>query len=760
MKSWILYLIIGLITYGSLYPFSFSIPAAHGAAWTSLFSDLSLGSSRMDAFGNLLLFVPFGFAGILSIANQASLTARIMLVTLSGCALALLLQIGQIYVPQRSPALSDVLWNLIGIGGGIAAGLSMRLTPQRLQSGNALPVGVLALWIAAELLPFVPTLDVQSIRHNVKNMLRPTLDFNQLLFHAAGALMAGRALAAIIGEIPARRWLLLLAGAVAAGKVLVVTLTLTVSILLGLALGCAAAWWLGAWREPRRASAVLLVLFAAYACGALMPFEFRDFPESFSLIPFAGLLRGSMLVNTQALAANLSLFAGMLWLIKTLGGRIAPGSIALAGFVLMFELVQIYAVGRTPDITEPLLVLLLGQLFNAVSQTAPVRARSPAAERAPRHARAAPPKTAAAGIAAAPREADKKTRKNDEKKAFSYASWGACLGAICLAMAFVFYRILRLPQLPYNVVELFLGSGAFPFLMIFALALLWIGAGARLAGHFIAASAKPWLALPLCAFGAGLICLLLLSASVTEESLADIAGSNNLHWFVVNKDIWGAGARELFMRLPVGVVEFFERPVRFAALYGPLVTFLALMFIAVNVIHRHRRAPRHWGLLILSALLWLWLCKGIAFDWSSTDNLNELIARDGPAGWGGGGYLYLLVALICANAVLLSQMRFTVIGIALAAGATCAAVPVGWWLLNNGLEQYVEKYSLVFSGVQFLLGPDRKQTLTQEMLFLRWSIVQFSGVLVIAAGARIAQPVIDRLSERHARPHKNAAIAA
>ena len=40
------------------------------------------------------------------------------------------------------------------------------------------------------------------------------------------------------------------------------------------------------------------------------------------------------------------------------------------------------------------------------------------------------------------------------------------LGAICLLMAFVFYRILRLPQLPYNVVELFLGNGAFPFLMI------------------------------------------------------------------------------------------------------------------------------------------------------------------------------------------------------------------------------------------------------------------------------------------------------
>ena len=214
------------------------------------------------------------------------------------------------------------------------------------------------------------------------------------------------------------------------------------------------------------------------------------------------------------------------------------------------------------------------------------------------------------------------------------------------------------------------------------------------------------------------------------------------------------------MRLPVTVVDFFERPVRYAALYMPLITFLALMFMAAQTPDRKRALPGGWAPLIVSTMLWLWLCKAIAFDWSSTDNLNELIARDGPAGWGGGGYLYLLVALLCANAVLLSRIRLSVISVATAAGVTIAAVPLGWWLINLGLEQYVEKYGQVFSGVQFLLGPDRKQTLPQEILFLRWSIVQVSGVLVIAAGARLVQPLIHKLSAGTHRNNNAAAAAA
>ena len=747
MKRWIMYLIIGLVTYGSLYPFHFSIPASHSASWATLFHNVSLWSSRMDVLGNLLLFVPFGFVGALSIAVNKSLATHITLVSLIGLAVALPLQIAQIYVPERSPALSDVLWNMIGSIAGIVAGLNVRLSSQHLRPGTALPLGLIALWLAAELLPFVPSLDVQSIRNNLKGVLQPKIAYDQLLFHTAGMLMAGRALAAVVGDARALRWLFLLASVVVAGKVFVVTLTLSISTLAGLAIGLVAWWWIGYWREPRRGTMVMLFLFATYAYGALAPFEFRSDSEPFSLLPFAGLLRGSMLANIQTLTANLCLYAGVLWIISTMGGRIVPCSIALAGLVLIFEIIQIYVVGRTPDITEPLLVLLLGQLLHASSQSISKR-HSPSTQNGTHSNPETPPRFI---------RATNTTRSARlPGRSFNALAWGACLGAVCLTMAFLFSQILRLPQLPYNVVELFLGNGAFPFLVVFSLALLWTGAGARLVSHYVARSSHPWLALPALAFGAGVVSLLLLFASVTEESVADIAGSNNLHWFVINKAIWGEWARDLFVLLPPIVISCLERPVRYASLYGPLVTFLALMFIAVTVFNRDRSKTMGISSLVISAILWLWLCKAIAFDWSSTDNLNELIARDGPAGWGGGGYLYALLAVICANAVLLTYIRFAVIWVVLAIGVTSAALPVGWWLLNNGLEQYVQKYDLVFSGVQFLLGPDRKQTLNPEILFFRWSIVQMSAVLVIAAGARLVMPVIDWLSDPHIRQERQA----
>ena len=66
----------------------------------------------------------------------------------------------------------------------------------------------------------------------------------------------------------------------------------------------------------------------------------------------------------------------------------------------------------------------------------------------------------------------------------------------------------------------------------------------------------------------------------------------------------------------------------------------------------------------------------------------------------------------------------------------CLAVPVSWWLLNNGLEANVHKYGNVFSGAQFLLGPDRSNLLTEEILFGRWALVFVAGTSTVSLGMR------------------------
>jgi hypothetical protein len=136
-------------------------------------------------------------------------------------------------------------------------------------------------------------------------------------------------------------------------------------------------------------------------------------------------------------------------------------------------------------------------------------------------------------------------------------------------------------------------------------------------------------------------------------------------------------------------------------------------------------------------LPWFGICKSVAFDLSSTDNLNELIARDGVWGVGGGGYLYLLVFVVVFSAFSLSVslVRMSISRITIAAIISLSLVPVGWLLLNEGLVGNVGKYGLNYSGVDFLLGPDRKTLLSSNVLFFRWFIVQLSAVFGLAISA-------------------------
>jgi hypothetical protein len=366
---------------------------------------------------------------------------------------------------------------------------------------------------------------------------------------------------------------------------------------------------------------------------------------------------------------------------------------------------------RTPDLTEPFLVVTVGLIVRALR---PGRRENTLA--------------AAAATPPPPELAPVTLRK--------WLAFGAGL-TICGASAIAAF--LHLPKLPYNVVELFHSQGAAPFLAIFVAAILWTGAVGVWLANRVAASKHPWLAWPTMSFVAALVLLALLSASVTQESIGDISGSNNLYYQVTGNGIWGEAWRTIFLWIgsptPVAIIE---RPVRFAALLGPLFTGLALCWLAAASVARSTPDRLLVARLALWSVPWLFACKAIAFDWSSTDNLNELIARDGPWHLGGGGYLYLLLAAVCANAVLLARIRSGAVDILLRVGTTLLLPALTFSLLSMGLEQAVHKYGSVFSGVQFLLGPDRRQLLDPVELGLRWAAVQIGVTVMLAVGLRLA----------------------
>ena len=136
-------------------------------------------------------------------------------------------------------------------------------------------------------------------------------------------------------------------------------------------------------------------------------------------------------------------------------------------------------------------------------------------------------------------------------------------------------------------------------------------------------------------------------------------------------------------------------------------------------------------------MAWVWLSITIVFTWAAT-NLTELVADTGRFGLDGRFYLLLLAALLAINVRGLLSAHSSVRRALTAVMLSIAAIPVGWLLLQLGLEQHLQKYGIVLSGTQFLLGPDRQHTLSQAVLFARWAAVQTAAVSVMFAGAGIA----------------------
>lgn len=718
MKMYKPFLIISLlIAYGSLYPLDITAPPP--SAWRAFLYDWSLFTSSGDVLGNILLFFPFGLVGIWSVSIRNTIVRDAMVLTLAFI-LAFSLQLAQVWLPSRSAALVDVVWNMAGTGLGIvvahmvvgrAAGGKLTIP-----SASLAPLSLLILWLLAELSPLVPSLDLQKLKDALKPLMYGIdFSFPDFMVHAAGILAAGSALATLVLQ-PAK-WLFGLLVLVLAGKLIIVHLALDASTLAGLLAGYLAWLFVSTSHGKERFNFAFLGLFVAWTIVTLSPFSPMS-GGSFNSIPFATMLKGSMEVNVQGVAQSLFIYAGLLWFAQKMVGRISGVMAGLMLWACLLELTQMLLLGRTADITEPILILLIGWLLmmlqrqqhNQFPPTHPLR-----------------------------EVAKPSARRMKILDSMPRIGWLATLGISILSMAVLMWAILRVPGVPYNVRELFLGDGNFFFLMVFAIALLWVGGGAALAGHKFANSSTPYLSLPLWAFFASLVSLLLLSGSVTQESIGDIAGSNNLYWFVVDRGIWGDGWRQIFLMLGTNVINFIERPVRFAALYSPLPVFLGVMLFLVGLRRGNVLTVQRAFALLMSTLLWLWLAKAIAFDWSSTDNLNELIARDGPMGWGGGGYLYALLGLCCAVAVLCARVPMRLRPLMLAGVVCVVSVPLGWLLLNLGLESQVEKYGNVFSGAQFLLGPDRSHLMAEGKLFVRWAVVQTGFVITVAMGIRFAQ---------------------
>lgn len=368
--------VMAVILHGSLYPYDFHVPPDSSGPVLAL---LRSWGSRSDSFGemmaNILLYMPLGFFAALAIRARPQL----LIVTLLGIALSTAIELTQFYDAGRVTSLTDVSLNTLGTLLGALSATIVRipfgLPIFKAPLARPVPFILLITMFGYRLYPYVPTIDLHKYWHSVKAIiLYPSVDAAGAFRYFALWLTICFLTADALGR--ARSWFFIFCvGAIVfGGKIMIVNQWLSLNEVVGA--GLAAVLWLAVLqRSSRGAAIVALVLCALVVLSRLEPFEFRAIPGRFGWLPFQGFLRGSLSVNVQSLFEKAFLYGSLVWIAGRAGVNLRVATIAAALLILMTSIVEIYLPGRSAEITDALITLLMGMIFISLTGTAYVADR-------------------------------------------------------------------------------------------------------------------------------------------------------------------------------------------------------------------------------------------------------------------------------------------------------------------------------------------------------------------------------------------------
>jgi VanZ family protein len=369
-------IIVAVILYGSLYPFTFYQPEGGVGPLKHLLQSWAETPGRGDFVANIFLYLPLGFFGSLAVAGSGRSLRRILLVTLAGGLLSTAMELVQYYIAGRVSAADDVYANLIGtVLGAIAgnfAGRDFLWLPFRDIAANRVPCLLLVLWLAYRLYPYVPTIDLHKYWDALKPVVfhpRPT--GYDLFRYAAIWLTVGSLIESIGGR--RRGWLLfpLFIAAVLSAKVVIIGKTLSAAE-IGAAAIALAVWLLLAISVSARIRATATaLLFSAYIVAErLEPFQFSAYGRAFGWIPFHSFLYGSVEVNITSFLEKAFLYGALIWLLEKSGLRSGVSTILVAVMLFAASWAETYLPGRSAEITDALMALLIGIIIAVVKTPA------------------------------------------------------------------------------------------------------------------------------------------------------------------------------------------------------------------------------------------------------------------------------------------------------------------------------------------------------------------------------------------------------
>jgi glycopeptide antibiotics resistance protein len=174
------------IVYATSIPWDFEhAPSFERVQWIPLWDpERGRPPSISDLVQNVVLFLPFGFFGVLAFdrIKKGGAIRGTVLIALLGCALSTSVEALQTMSVTRTPSTSDIFTNTTGaLFGAIAAFVYVGRLEARIartiaatlavQPGLLILVAYAAAVTLGGLAPFIPTLDVSDLRANMRQLL-------------------------------------------------------------------------------------------------------------------------------------------------------------------------------------------------------------------------------------------------------------------------------------------------------------------------------------------------------------------------------------------------------------------------------------------------------------------------------------------------------------------------------------------------------------------------------------------------------------
>ena len=367
-----------IILFGSLFPFDFYANPNPQGPVGGLIATYGARSGRGDRIANILLYIPLGFFTVLALSSKPRLR-HVLLAMAGGCALSTAVELTQFYDRGRFSSLSDIYANVAGAALGAVAGVLLHKTFRLPTAGNAkqqpFVIVLLACWLGYRLFPYAPTIDLHKYWQAVRPLLfARSVPGLALYRHTAGWLAIAVLLEALVGEARSRRAFILFIPAVLCTRILVVDITLSPAEVTGGII--AALMWVGLLSRLRIGVVLITMMFVgSIIVQSLEPFHFAAAARPFGWIPFRSFMFGSLATNVSSFFEKTFTYGTLTWLLVRTGCSLRAATLLGGLLVLCLRLEQVYLPGRSAEITDVVILLILAALMKLMSgdPSAPVR---------------------------------------------------------------------------------------------------------------------------------------------------------------------------------------------------------------------------------------------------------------------------------------------------------------------------------------------------------------------------------------------------